>query len=95
MPHMRRLRTSVNQTNAEQIDSLIQDSCHITVHELARIVVIRVFSVETIVHDELNFSEVNTHWVLNLLSDEQRKDEFRFKLSSWMFLKVKVTHLCI
>lgn len=46
-------------------------------------------------HNELNFSKISAHWVPKLPSDEKRKDEFKFQLSSWTILKGKVTHFCI
>jgi hypothetical protein len=48
MPHARQLRTSLNQVNAEQSDSLIQENHCINVRELAKTVGISVIGVQTI-----------------------------------------------
>jgi hypothetical protein len=50
------------------------------IRELAKIVGISVRSVETIIHDELGFSNVNAHWIPKLLSDKQKKR--RVKIST-------------
>jgi len=42
--------------------------------------IISVSSVETITHDELNFTKFTTHWVPKLLSNEQK--ERRVKISA-------------
>jgi hypothetical protein len=60
----------VNQENAKQTDGLIQNNRRITVRELAQIVGISVGDVETIILEELNFNNVSTRWVPDLLSDE-------------------------
>jgi hypothetical protein len=71
MPHVRQLRTSVNEANAEQVHGFIHENCRITVHKLTKTVGISVGSVETIIHDELNFSKVSA--VPKLLSNEQKE----------------------
>jgi len=72
MPHARQLRTSLNQANAEQSDSLIQENHCINVRELAKTVGISVIGVQTIDCEELKFSKVSTRRVPKLLSSEQR-----------------------
>jgi hypothetical protein len=59
MPHARG-STSGNQVNAEQIDCFIRDNRRITFRELAKIVGT---SVETIIHEALNFGKNSARWV--------------------------------
>jgi hypothetical protein len=67
----------VNQENAKQTDGLIQNNRRITVRELAQIVGISVGDVETIIREELNFSNVSTRCVPDLLSDEGKEGRDR------------------
>jgi len=74
MPHARWPRVSVAQVNAEKWPCLGQMPHHGL--WMAKIVRISAGSVQTIIHDELNFTKFSKHWVPKVLTKGKMSSNF-------------------
>ncbi|XP_033224449.1 protein GVQW3-like [Belonocnema kinseyi] len=75
-PHDRRPRTSITPDNIRRVDQMILEDCRMNARDISSELGISIGSVESIIHEHLQYRKVTARWVLKLLNFEQTFTRF-------------------
>lgn len=71
-PHNRRPRTSITPDNIKRVEEMILEDRRVTVRDLSEEVGISIGSIESIIHNHLEYRKITARWVPRLLNFEQK-----------------------